>query len=49
MVKAEKRNIGIGVPGAFSGLNLFDKVMARLDVKMAFVKLQARDSAGAEL
>lgn len=49
MVKAGERNIGTWVPGTLSGFNLFDKAMAGLDVKMAFAKLQAWASAGAEL
>lgn len=37
------------MPGAFSGLNLFGKVMAELDTKLAFAKLPFWDSRGVEL
>lgn len=49
VVKVGERDIGTGVLGAFSWINLFDKVMAKLDMKMAFAELQSWDSPGVEL
>lgn len=41
VLKVRQRNAGTGVTGAFSRLNLFDKIMAGLDIRRTLANVQS--------